>query len=251
MERWSMLTCFITPDMLHRVLPAGDEFSSATGSAYEDEEMEAARRMLEQQTGTPVPTAEMTAESADRFAFPHVDVRHSVPPNADPSLVCRYGVDKSWLLKSTLSRYWNGDPGALVGEFQLAFLIILVGQNFAGLEHWKRLLHLVLGSVEALEDSAESLFVPMLKTLDDQLNECPKEFGTSVLDQDNFLARILTTFVLNVYESEVPEKRALEDGVQKVRETLATRFQWVLPSGSQIQDEADVEEGEYAPQIVD
>ncbi|KAJ2882461.1 hypothetical protein H4R27_003427 [Coemansia aciculifera] len=249
MERWNALTCFITPAMLQRVLPAGGEFSSATGSVYEDEEMEAARRMLEQQTGTPVPSAEM-AESFDRFSFPHIDVRHSVPPNADPSLVCRYGVDKSWLLQTTLAKYWNGDARALVGEFQLAFLIILVGQNFAGLEHWKRLLHLALGSIEAL-DLADSLFVPMLKTLDDQLNECPKEFGTSVLDQDNFLAQILTTFVLNVYESEVLGKQALEDGVQRVRDTLAARFQWVLPSGSQIQDEADVEEGEYAPQIVD
>ncbi|KAJ2097264.1 hypothetical protein GGI16_004612 [Coemansia sp. S142-1] len=91
----------------------------------------------------------------------------------------------------------------------------------------------------------------MLKTLNNQLNECPKEFGTSVLDQDNFLAQILTTFVLNLYESEIRDKRALEDEVQRVRDTLAERFQWVLPSGSQIQDEAGVEEGEYAPQIVD
>ncbi|KAJ2489429.1 hypothetical protein IWW37_004001 [Coemansia sp. RSA 2050] len=250
-ERWRALTCFVTPGMLQRVLPAGGEFSSATGSVYEDEEMEAARRMLEQQTGTPVPTAEMAAETMDRLSFPYVDVRRSVPPNADPSLVCRYGVDKSWLLKSTLSQNWGGNAGALVGEFQLAFLVILVGQNFAGLEHWKRLLHLVLGSAEALEELAHSLFVPMLRALNDQLSECPKEFGTSVLDQDNFLARILAAFVLSVYESEVPGKRVLEDGVQRIRGTLAARFQWVLPSGSQIQDEADVEEGEYAPQIVD
>ncbi|KAJ2059318.1 a1-alpha2 repression, partial [Coemansia sp. RSA 2337] len=249
MERWRALTCFITSDMLERILPAGGEFSSATGSVYEDEEMEAARRMLEQQAGTSVPTAEM-AESLDRFSFPHIDVRHSVPPNADPSLVCRYGVDKSWLLQTTLAKYWNGDARSLVGEFQLAFLIILVGQNFAGLEHWKRLLHLALGCIEALEDGA-FMFVSMLKTLNNQLNECPKEFGTSVLDQDNFLAQILTTFVLNLYESEIQDKRTLEDEVQRVRDTLAERFQWVLPSGSQIQDEAGVEEGEYAPQIVD
>ncbi|KAJ2560667.1 hypothetical protein GGH95_004817, partial [Coemansia sp. RSA 1836] len=67
---------------------------------------------------------------------------------------------------------------------------------------------------------------------------------------DNFLARVLTTFVLNVYESESPGKKALEDEVDRVRHTLARRFHWVLPSGRQIQDDADVEEGEYAPQIV-
>ncbi|KAJ2696233.1 hypothetical protein H4218_004742 [Coemansia sp. IMI 209128] len=248
--RWRALTCFVTEGMLQRVLPAGGEFSSATGSVYEDEEMEAARRMLEQQTGTPVPTGE-TAGTDNRFSFPYVDVRHSVPPNAAPSLVCRYGVDKSWVLRSMLSKQWGGDAGALVGEFQLAFLIILVGQNFAGLEHWKRLLHLVLGSAEALGELGRELVVPMLGALGDQLQECPEEFGTSVLDQDNFLARILTAFVLSVYESEVPGKGTLEEAVERIRHTLAERFQWVLPSGRLIQAEADVEEGEYAPQIVD
>ncbi|KAJ2645188.1 hypothetical protein GGF44_000064 [Coemansia sp. RSA 1694] len=251
-RRWSALTCFITPAILRRVLPTGGAFSSATGSVYEDEEMEAARRMLEQKTGLAVPTAELTNESTDRFEFPCINVRHSVPPHAEPSLVCRYGTDKSWLLQTLLARYWHDDAKSALGEFQLAFLIILVGQNFAGLEHWKRLLHLVLGSAEALIDPAlnESLFVPMLRTLDDQLSECPTEFGSSVLDQDNFLARVLTTFVLNVYESESPGKKALEDEVDRVRHTLARRFHWVLPSGRQIQDDADVEEGEYAPQIV-
>ncbi|KAJ2740744.1 hypothetical protein GGI20_005641 [Coemansia sp. BCRC 34301] len=231
-QRWSTLAAFITPAMLQRVLPAGGAFSSATGSVYEDEEMEAARRMLEQKTGAAVPTAELANESADRFEFPRIDVRRSVPPHADPSLVCRYGMDKSWLLKTLLARHWHNDTKGVLGEFQLAFLIILVGQNFAGLEHWKRLLHLVLGSA-----------------LDTQLSECPKEFGTSVLDQNNFLASMLTTFALNVYELEAPGKDLLEEEVDRVRCTLAAQFQWVLPSGKQIQDNADVEEGEYAPQI--
>ncbi|KAJ2903376.1 hypothetical protein GGI21_004437 [Coemansia aciculifera] len=255
-QKWRMLTCYITPDILQRVLPAGGAFSSATGSVYEDDEMEAARRMLEQKTGLPVPpTAEKLAnELMDRFEFPRIDVRHSVPPQlADPSLVCRYGVDKSWLLKSLMARYWHSDAKGLLGEFQLSFLIILVGQNFAGLEHWKRLLHLVLGSEEALKDLVlvESLFVPMLVSLGTQLAECPKEFGSSVLDQDNFLAHVLTTFVLSVYESEEGQgKQVLEAQLDQIRLTLAARFQWALPSGKQTQDDADVEEGEYAPQIV-
>ncbi|KAJ2134528.1 hypothetical protein GGH17_002772, partial [Coemansia sp. RSA 788] len=120
--------------------------------------------------------------------------------------------------------------------------------NFCGIEHWKRILHLVLGSAEVLGDArvVETVVVPVLRCFMSQLRVCPHEFVASVLEQDNFVAEILQEFVLNVYESG----GGLDPEIARLRAVLKM-FDWVLPEGQQLQTKADEEEGEYAPQVVD
>ncbi|KAI8325165.1 AAR2-domain-containing protein [Martensiomyces pterosporus] len=280
-RKWLQLTAHITGDMLGRVLPRDGAFTSATGSGYEDEEMESARRMLERakKSGAfdalardrkdadgsadvdaqtivdrEIENATKVALSEDRFQFPHIDIRHSFPCDAPPSMIFQYSQDKSWLLRTSLAKHWSSDPGRLLGEFQLSFLIIFVGQNFTGFEHWKRLLQLVLSSAQVLGDRqmVSGLVIPLLRLLVRQLKECPHEFVTSVLEQDNFVARILCAFVLNVFESDASTSREeLTGEIDKLRVFLNSAFGWKLPSGKQLQDEADREEGEYAPQVVE
>ncbi|KAJ2532243.1 hypothetical protein IWW43_003297 [Coemansia sp. RSA 1935] len=257
--QWQQLTCKITPKLLHEVLPPHGCFSSATGSAYEDEEMAAVLKKLKQQAPAmaeqgvsaadlqSIIDAEPTADcaSTDRFNFTPINIRHSFPPHATPDELRRFSKDKSWLLRSILQSRTCED---ILGEFQLAFLVILVGQNFCGIEHWKRILHLVLGSAEVLGDArvVETVVVPVLRCFMSQLRVCPHEFVASVLEQDNFVAEILQEFVLNVYESG----GGLDPEIARLRAVLKM-FDWVLPEGQQLQTKADEEEGEYAPQVVD
>ncbi|KAJ1836758.1 hypothetical protein LPJ63_000078 [Coemansia sp. RSA 2711] len=257
-SRWQQLTSYITPELLQRVLPPQGCFTSATGSAYEDEEMATVRRQLRQRAERGELDANVQAiidseptQSNDRFQFTHVNIRHSFPVDAAPDQIHRYSQDKTWLLRTLLDQWPNGVID-LLGEFQLSFIVILAGQNFTGIEHWKRLLHLVLGSAEALTDEqlVGQLFVPLLSVLMIQLRECPREFIASVLEQDNFVAEILQMLVLNVYECEGNAAQVLVPELDKLRRLLAT-FGWTLPDGRQLQEAADVEEGEYAPQIVD
>ncbi|KAJ2665570.1 hypothetical protein IWW48_000021 [Coemansia sp. RSA 1200] len=269
-ERWKRLTSHVAPALLSRILPSPNGcFSSATGSAYEDEEMEAARKRLAKEYkkdsgggsegvgGGPFMEPTSTVDDNDRFGFTAIDVRHSFPRNAEPAVMTRYSVDKTWLLRSLLHSLWNDDVGQLLGELQISFLVILVGQNFSGLEHWKRLMHVVLGSSSALEDPGlvETVVAPALGILRCQLDECPAEFVTLVLEQDSdghdgFVATLLSAFVLNLYEC--PQENArLEAIVDDLRRFLRDRFSWLLPTGKELQEEADLEDGEYAPQIVD
>ncbi|KAJ2480867.1 hypothetical protein IWW56_002177 [Coemansia sp. RSA 2131] len=255
--QWQQLTCKITPKLLHEVLPPHGCFSSATGSAYEDEEMAAVLKKLKQQAPAMaehgVTAADMQSiideptncASSDRFSFTPINIRHSFPPRATPDELRRFSKDKSWLLRSILQSRTSAD---ILGEFQLAFLVILVGQNFCGIEHWKRILHLVLGSADVLADArvVEAVVVPVLRCFMSQLRVCPHEFVASVLEQDNFVAEILQEFVLNVYESG----GGLDPEIVRLR-TVLKMFDWVLPEGQQLQTEADEEEGEYAPQVVD
>ncbi|KAJ2711990.1 hypothetical protein H4R19_002986 [Coemansia spiralis] len=266
--RWQRLTTHITPEILARVLPPHGCFSTATGSAYEDEELAAVRRMLQRRAAAQasqgaeaadalaIVESEAAAKEAgagpDRLCFTYVDIRHSFPKDAAAADIRVHSQDKSWLLGTLLAGAWGG-PGGLLGEFQLAFLVILAGQNFGGLEHWKRLLHLVLASARALEDpeTVAGTVVPLVRALRDQLTECPREFVASVLQQDSFVAEILCGFVLNVHECPAPAARAaLTPEIARLRSQLAS-FGWPLPSGRQLQETADAEEGEYAPQLVE
>ncbi|KAJ1721462.1 hypothetical protein LPJ53_004022 [Coemansia erecta] len=247
--RWQKLTGYITPAMLALLLPPNGEFSSATGSVYEDEEMEEAQKALHHATAQPA----ALSDTPDRFNFTHTDIRRSFPANASPEDVRKYSQDKSWLLKTLLSSRWHDNPDELLGELQLAFVIIFVGQNFSGLEHWKLLMHLTLCCAEALEDRqlVSRLFVPLVRVLCVQLAECPQEFAASVLEQDNFIAVVLETLVLNVYECSVDETRVMmEKELVVLRKLLEERFSWTLATGRQLQADADAEDGEYAPQVV-
>ncbi|KAI9504764.1 A1 cistron-splicing factor [Coemansia spiralis] len=244
-SRWRRLSSHITQQTIGRVLPPQGCFSSATGSFYEDEEMERARAQLAKGS---VGVEEHPVDALDRFEFSRIDIRHSFPKNAAPATIRQLSLDKSWLLQKSLAEIWD-TPRELLGEFQLAFLIIMVGQNFSGLEHWKRLMHLVLGSKGLLETTAEP-FVSMLRILRAQLAECPRDFVFMVFDQDNFVASILSTFVLSLYECP-GDHVELDKEVNELRELLAKLFEIHLPLGEQLQQEADVEVGEYAPQVVD
>ncbi|ORX71908.1 AAR2-domain-containing protein [Linderina pennispora] len=245
-RRWLYLTSSITGAMLARIMPGNHAFTSATGSRYEDEEMALAQKMLARAyPHTPHPA--LDTDLADRFDFPHINIRRSFPAGATGTELQKYSQDKSWLLRHCLREIWHGEQ-ELLGEFQLAFLIIFVGQNFAGFEHWKRLLHLVLGSREALKDMAADLVVPMLRVFMRQLTDCPRSFVTEVLESDNFVAQILNELVLNAYEMDVGE---LDQEIGRLRVFLRDRFSWTLMEGPQLQELADAEEGEYAPVVVD
>ncbi|KAJ2083741.1 hypothetical protein H4R24_000604 [Coemansia sp. RSA 988] len=266
--RWQLLTEHITSELLQHVLPAHGCFSSATGSVYEDEEIASVRRMLERHARSMsdqgISAADVQAiidseaaaskdvESDDRFHFTHINIRHSFPKDATPEEIRRFSQDKSWLLRNILAQH-QSRAHVLLGEFELSFLVILVGQNFTGIEHWKRILHLVLASIDILKDRevVETLIAPLLRILICQLRECPQEFVASVLEQDNFVAEILRSLVLNVYECRNEfAKQLLDSEIEHLRLLLAG-FGWLLPKGSQLQEEADREEGEYAPQVVE
>jgi A1 cistron-splicing factor AAR2 len=51
----------------------------------------------------------------------------------------------------------------LLGEMQLAFILLLLGHNYSGLEQWKRIMYLVCGSEQALEHWSSTLYVNYLR----------------------------------------------------------------------------------------
>nr|KAJ3422669.1 hypothetical protein HK105_007022 [Polyrhizophydium stewartii] len=79
--------------------------------------------------------------NADRIRFSPIDLKRSFPPGAT-------------------------DETLLLGEFQLAFVIFLIGQVYDGFEQWKTMVQLVYLS-NFLFERFNWVAVPRISTLDD------------------------------------------------------------------------------------
>lgn len=87
----------------------------------------------------------LPSDEAVEYGFRPIQLKQSVPPHVKDALgTMQYTEDKGWLLRETLQQ--RGGMAVLLGEMQLAFVCLLVAQNYDGFSHWKTLLHLVLSS---------------------------------------------------------------------------------------------------------
>ncbi|KAJ3371534.1 a1-alpha2 repression [Allomyces arbusculus] len=174
-----------------------------------------------------------------KIHFTDFDLKRSWDPSGSSSAseITRYSMDKSWLLLSVMKRP-NVD---LLGELQLAFLCLLVGQNFEGFEQWKKLMHLICRSVEAIDQIPE-FFVKFMAVLRDQLAECPSDFFVDVMSQDNFLITLLQELVANIADSSANATHPrLERAVNRLRGFVQKRFEVELvdPFDDEYLDEED------------
>lgn len=78
----------------------------------------------------------------------------------------------------------------MLGELQLAFVCLLMAQNFSGFNQWKQLVHLLCSCNELIEEKPD-LFIDFMKVLELQLNECPEDFYRDILSENNFTSVML------------------------------------------------------------
>ncbi|OMJ23994.1 Protein AAR2-like protein [Smittium culicis] len=157
-------------------MPTNKTFTSATSSAYDIEEHKIAQNILSSiknnedlvsSKSQQVPFTTINIDhnnvldqninisglkTEDEFQFNYIDLKLSFDKKASPEEISKYSVDKSWLLSESLKKYYKNDPKNMLGEMQASFLLLLIGHNFSGLEHWKRLI-LALNSESGNEES--------------------------------------------------------------------------------------------------
>ncbi|PVU87118.1 hypothetical protein BB561_006444 [Smittium simulii] len=265
--RWQKLTRFITPDNLSYCMPKktviSNGFNSATSSSYDEvEHIKASKKKFAQEIETLIPESNKATIIPDHktfnyeaFNFNIIDLKSSFDPTIhSPFEISKYSMDKSYLLEKTLSNYKPGSVG-LLGEMQLAFIILLIGQNFNGLEHYKMLVGLITGCEMLLSKTnlVLSLFIPFLDILQTQLLECPPDFFTNVLTMDNFLIQCLKNFAVNIdlAENTSDQMNTLKKSFNYLRSVFKKKFGVDLPTAQDIINEIENDpESEYAPTIV-
>ncbi|CAG8523987.1 6358_t:CDS:2 [Ambispora gerdemannii] len=250
-QKWLNLTDHVTSWLVSRVLPDQGRLSNISSSTIDEEELQGIRgkEKGDKQQGKSIVN--------DTIMFTKFDLKRSWRPGAFGPEVTKYSQDKSWLLSELLSKGYRDDYKELLGELQLAFVCLLLGQNYAGFVQWKNLVHLLCGCCEALLTYADNLFVEFLDILKYQLEECSDDFFRDVISENNFLAHMLKAFRYNLLDlsstNRSVELGTLKRKFEKLRAFLNRKFKWeMIDSVERIEVGADdEEEGEYAPIVID
>jgi AAR2 protein len=171
---WSDLTCYITKDMLNRILPQQWEFTSQTSSTND----EATDRLSD------LPSS----KSESILNFTSINLKRTFNPNSIGRERTDQILDKSYFLESLLKGL--PDELALLGELQLSFITVLYMNNFSGFEAWKNLFTVFCGCKGALM-TRERLFRNFLTVLRHQFDVCSEETFNEIIIEGNFVANNL------------------------------------------------------------
>ncbi|KAF7722433.1 a1-alpha2 repression [Apophysomyces ossiformis] len=229
-ERWRKLTNYITPGLVRRILPNNGRVSHLPSKAIDESTLS----LKDKRAGRHI-------EKEEGMEFTAFDLRQSFPKGATGEDITRWSLDKSWLAQDLLTRVYRNDHKLMLGELQLAFVCLLMAQNFSGFNQWKQLVQL-LCCCQSLIVNKPSLFIDFIDTLECQLDECPEDFFHDILTENNFLATVLKTLRDNIPQSN----QALVSRLKELELFLATKFKWNVQH-----NEEEEEDDEDAPLIVE
>ncbi|KAG9304045.1 hypothetical protein G9A89_005955 [Geosiphon pyriformis] len=224
-QKWVKLTNYITSELISKVLPMEGKISNISCSTLDEEELSQS-------------DSHHCQFRDEKIMFTNFDLKRSWRPEAVGPEITKYSQDKNYK--------------ELLGELQLAFVCLLLAQNYAGLLQWKNLSQILFRSRDALESYAETLFLEFLDVLRHQLEVCPDDFFLDVVTENNFLAKMLTIFRHNISEvadlSSTSSLKRLQSKFDKFQEFLKQKFKWDIVD---LTSESEAEEGEYAPILVE
>ncbi|KAI7905954.1 A1 cistron-splicing factor [Cokeromyces recurvatus] len=235
-ERWKKLTNYITPGLVRRILPNNGKVSHLPDKSANLNPENDVAIAKDKRLGKAI-------EKEEGMEFTDFDLRRSFPKGATGEEVTRWSLDKSWLARELLKKVYHHDYQVMLGELQLAFVCLLMAQNFSGFNQWKNLVHLLCSCTELIEEKPD-MFIDFMDVLQFQLNECPEDFYRDILSENNFTSVMLKTFQRNIPTSN----ESLLKRYKKLKKFIQVKFDWEIPGDEGSEEE---EEEEDAPVIVD
>lgn len=255
---WSDLTCYITNDMLNRILPPQWAFTSQTSSTNDE--------ATDQLSDLP------SSKSESILNFTSINLKRTFNPNSIGRERTDQILDKSYFLESILKGL--PDELALLGELQLSFITVLYMNNFSGFEAWKNLFTVFCGCKGALM-TRERWFRNFLTVLRHQFDVCSEETFNEIIIEGNFVANNLKvarpSFIFDIIlqglntsiEDLEPKSSALEFSFAQLMSLLGSKFNWdpihgpTTRKGAVVNDSGfdengwDREDEDYEPVVVD
>ncbi|KAK3836278.1 MAG: A1 cistron-splicing factor [Linnemannia gamsii] len=229
-----------------------------------------------ERAGAPEKSKFEPTKSNTSISFTPINLRSSFRKGAVGEEVTRYSLDKSWLLNDLFTTVYDKDVSAFLGEYQAAFVTMLLSYHLGAFRQWKTMTILVCQSTEATSSpNFTTLFSEFIQTLHHQLTSIPSSFFMDLLfaspDEDdmtaNFLELALKAMGKNI---QLGLRRGQCLGLSKpmrgLQKAVLESFEWKIPGDFKkvqkvvevrrpdlldSEDEDYEEEGEYAPVIVE
>ena len=148
--------------------------------------------------------------------------RFNHPKNATPAEITKYSMDRTYTLNTMLSAY--SESFEILGELQFAFTTFLIGQVYDAFEQWKKLVHLLCNSEEAMALHKE-LYNQFISTMHFQVREIPEDFFIDIVTENNFLTSTLRVFFASLVDNTDVDSKLRQRGL-KFRDNLTQKFRW-------------------------
>lgn len=159
------------------------------------------------------------------------------PHGATPGEISRLHMDRSAVLEELLEVEYpeiigvlKGERGregrskfGLLGELEMAFISFLLGQNYDGFSHWKKLLQLFCSCESAPFDPRYTeFFAEFIRALFAQISQMPDDLFVDELLQGNFISSYIGAFFEVVDIEGAPKK--LRQRCGHLRKLLGSKF---------------------------
>ncbi|OWF48151.1 protein AAR2 homolog [Mizuhopecten yessoensis] len=167
-----------------------------------------------------LPEMKTTPGTSMRFS---IIPKNKFPPGSSPAEITKHNIDLSYMLECILSTYCLENSNNILGEIQFSFICFLFGQVYDAFDQWKKLVHLLCSSEDALAKHTD-LYLNLITVLHFQLKEIPEDFFVDIVSQDNFLTSTLREFFTNIESGQVNE--ILQKKGLKFRDHLTLKFKW-------------------------
>ncbi|XP_059143984.1 protein AAR2 homolog isoform X2 [Physella acuta] len=244
-KQWISLTNHISQDIIQLLEPDSktiyscDQFESETSTTQS--RLAADALALEQmEISTPVKTSKLPklinvkGTKVKYVALP----KQRYPHGSTPAEITKFSLDSSYILELLLAERFNSNINNLLGEVQFAFICFIIGQNYDSFEQWKKLVHLLCTSSDAIVKYPDG-YLSFITMIYFQIREIPSDFFVDIVTSNNFLTSTLHEFFQNLLSESV--NASLKTKGLKFQKHLTERFHWDFSS----------EPDEYAPVVFD
>ena len=203
-------------------------------------------------------------EDAHRAATFTVEATSRQPSGKTPAEVSAMNLDANVRLEHALGCFEEDGWRGLLGEFQLAFVLLMALSSMEALEQWKRLTHVVCSCAETAVFEHPELYSNFIDALDAQLGRAGEDFFVDDYSEDNFLRPCLVSLMRVDVENDAPESDVVDVDAQRVLDSISgkleklakdvkKKFDVDLVEEAREQKLADAEsgEGEDGPVVVE
>mmetsp|Transcript_33422 Transcript_33422/g.58574 ORF Transcript_33422/g.58574 Transcript_33422/m.58574 type:complete len:330 (+) Transcript_33422:10-999(+) len=199
---WVELTKHVRQQVINKVEPVSRKVWSA------EREFETTGRELESMTNP-------------RGGFFFTDIpKRRVKHGMSAAEITQSNFDKSAILKDLFDAQFS-DPNDLLGEFEVAYLAFVLGENYEGLMQWKEMLHLLCNCEVALQ-SMPDFFLEFITSLYIQINQFPPDMLSDELLSRSAITQGLASLYLLLDDSTLAPK--LYSRGKKLRQLMESRF---------------------------
>jgi A1 cistron-splicing factor AAR2 len=114
---------------------------------------------------------------------------------------------------------WRG----LLGEFQLAFVLLMSLSSMAALEQWKRLAHVVCSCAETAVFDYPELYLGFVNALEAQLARAGEDFFVDDYTEDNFLRPCMVA-LMRIDVDGAPKREVTDMDVESTLDAISSKL---------------------------